>query len=111
MGPKYNLGDTLSQEGVDVGTTNFSIIENDDFGNLNITPRDYSSNGDFVMLVANTNADDLYETLAQYVSTPLVFIGCELYASMILYGYYTDFNLVMDSPDYSHLSLSVESLT
>jgi hypothetical protein len=111
MGLKYNLGDTLSQEGVDVGTTDFSIIENDAFGNLNVTPRDYSSSGDFVVLVTNTNADDLYETLAQYVSTPLVYIGYASYASMILYGYYEDFSIKMDSRLYAHLSMNIQGLT
>ena len=110
FGLKYNIGKTLVQAGANVGITDYSIFEEDTFGNYTVTARDYSSKGDFQLLLQNTIVDALFELLASYRATPLVFVGYSAYASMILFGYYRNFLITMNSPTTSNMEISIEGL-
>jgi hypothetical protein len=56
--------------------------------------------------------DDVVTTLAAYRSTPIVWIGADnIYTSLIVYGFYKDFDVDIAYPTVSYCSLTIEGLT
>lgn len=109
VGNKYNLGTTRPEPSV--GITDYSIKEADTFGNYFITQRAYSSRNDVSTLIDNTYVDAIFTFLAENRATPLAWIASELYSTLILYGFYKDFEIRMFSPHFSSLETSIEGLT
>jgi hypothetical protein len=94
-----------------VGIIDYSIKEADTFGYYLVTERAYSSRASSTVFLQNKDVDGIYNVLAVYRATPLVWVGHSSYSSMILYGYYKDFTFILHSPGWSDLNLSIEGLT
>ena len=53
----------------------------------------------------------MYALLADYRATPLVWIGSEnAYQSLIVFGYYKDFEIDIAFPTVSYCTLSIEGM-
>jgi len=109
IGKKSYLGVTLY--GPDIGITDYSIKSADENGNYSIEERAYSRRISCSLQIANTSVDEVYRLLSLYRATPLVWIVISSYASMIAYGFYKDFSIVMPGPKRSDCSIDIESLT
>jgi hypothetical protein len=110
VGTYYDLGGT--QYGASAGIVDYSLKATDGFGNTSVTKRNYAKRMNTNLMIANDIVDDVFNTLATYRSTPLVWIGAEsFYTSLIVYGFYKDFDINIAYPDYSSCSLTIEGLT
>jgi hypothetical protein len=109
VGVKTFIGDL--QYSPSIGIKDWSTKEVDVYGHYTITPRTYSKWLKASLTVLMTALDALVLNLAAYRSTPLVWVASETYSSLILYGYYTDFSIVLPYPAYCICSLEIESLT
>lgn len=105
-----DLGDT--QYGASVGIDDYSRKERDEFGNTVITERAYSKRGSFTMMTALGAFNRIYRTLAALRATPCVYIGTEAigYEPLLIYGFFTSFNIDISYPDYHLCSLDIEGL-
>jgi len=95
-----------------IGIIDYSRKTDDDFGRTTIIKRAYKKtmNAD-VHLPADT-VDNVARILAQYRSTPLVWVGAgSSYTSMIIYGFYKDWSIQIEGPTVSKLQLQVEGLS
>lgn len=95
-----------------VGIVDYSRKEVDDFGNFTVVRRKYSKRMSAQLVVDHADVDNTARVLAQYRSTPLVWVGADnLYASLIVYGFVKDWDVVIDNFDHSLCNLQIEGLT
>ena len=108
VGPKESLGSTQYNPAISI--IDYSIKEVDTFGNYSVLERAYSKRLTCQTTILNTDLDETYNTLANYRARPVVWVGSEDYASMIVYGFYKDFSIEISYPTVSICSLEVEGL-
>ena len=109
LGLSREIGGT--QYGAQTGIQDYSIKQKDAFGNYSILERAYNKRASFQIMVANSMIDELQTILAGFRATPVVYVGTDLYASTMVYGFYKDFSVVISYPTVSILSIELEGLT
>lgn len=97
--------------GASVGIQDYSRKEKDDFGNYVLVQRSYNKRANFSMAVLNTQIDALQDLLVSLRTTPCVWIGDNNYASTVIYGFYKDFDVVINYHTVSDCNLQLEGLT
>jgi hypothetical protein len=111
LGNVLNLGCT--NFGADVGIKDYSMKEVDDFGNYSILQRAFSKTGAFDLTISSFELEYIYNTLATYRSTPVLWLptDAEFYSSTtMIYGFYKDFNITIQYFNSCSCSLEVEGL-
>lgn len=110
IGSFYDIGDT--QYGASAGIVDYSVKTTDTFGNTTVVKRNYAKRMNSNLMINNAIVDDVVNLLGSYRATPLVWVGAESnYTSLIVYGFYKDFDVNIAYPDYSSCSLTIEGLT
>jgi hypothetical protein len=110
VGLYAELGDTQYQP--TIGIIDYSRKDTNVFGNTTVIKRAYSKRMNAKVAVMKNDIDNVSRLLAQYRSTPLVWVGAgNLYTSMIIYGFYKDWEISIDNYSFGNLSLQVEGLT
>lgn len=109
LGQQIELG--MTGFGAQIGIINYSRKETDQFGNFIIVPRRFASKGNFDVLIDTGRNAFVKRRLTEIKDIPVVFIGDENRAETIIYGYYKDFNIVIDGPVKSMCNLDIEGLT
>ena len=109
VGLYANLGTT--QYSPSIGITDWSRKENDAFGNPIIVKRKYSKRMSANVDVISAQVDSVARVLAQYRSTPVVWVGAgSIYTSMVIFGFYKDWDMTIDNYSQAALSLQVEGM-
>lgn len=110
-GTVYKIGGT--QYGASVGIKDYSVKNTDDFGNTTFVQRAFSKRMDAEIYVDSERLNFNYKLLSELRAIPSVWIGSEdvQYKSLIVFGYYRDFNVTIRYPTYSLCSLQIEGLT
>jgi hypothetical protein len=109
IGQQRDLGETLFNPAV--GIHDYSVKEQDDFGNFSITERAYSKRGSFELWVDRGFQDELVRLLTAYRATPIVYVGLSDLGSTVIYGFFKDFTVVLRYPRVSFCSIDIEGLT
>lgn len=109
IGASKNIGEGI-ELGASVGIVDYSVKVKDDFGNYQIVQRNFSKRTKFAIPVLNTQIDALQRLLIQLRTTPCVWIGDPNYESTIVYGYYKDFDIVINAHIISDCNLEIEGL-
>jgi hypothetical protein len=109
LGNAYTLG--TFRPGPSVGITDYSVKEQDEFGAYTIVPRSFSKKMTCGVQIAVASVDAVFNKLAAYRTTPLVWIGSATYSSLIVFGFYKDFSIVFSSNRICDCSLEIEGLT
>ena len=109
LGLQSNLGET--QYGPSIGIHDYSIKEVDAFGVWKVTQRGFSKKMSCDVLIPSDSIADAERLLASYRTTLLVWIGSEIYSSLIIYGYYRDHSIIISYPTFGILSIEVEGMT
>jgi len=109
LGTVEDMGGT--EYGATVSIRDYSVKTQDDFGFFSITPRAYSKRGQFKLQVEAAEVDDLAALLAEYRSTPVVYVGTDDYASTIVYGFFKNFDIDIAYANLSYCSIEIEGLT
>jgi hypothetical protein len=106
IGKVKKLG--ITQFGTSVGILDYSRKETDDFGNNIIVQRNYAQTVNYQAEVQSNRVRDVQRTLAAIRTSPVVWIGSEDYPSTIVYGWYKDFSIVINTACISQCNLEVE---
>jgi hypothetical protein len=109
LGQFRELGDT--QYGMSLGITDYSVKQQDDFGNYTILERAYRRRAELTLWVQNGFVDQLHTTLASFRAEPTVYIGADEFGASIIYGFYKDFDINVSFPTHSICNLQLEGLT
>lgn len=102
------------QYGANVGVTNYSVKELDDFGNYQILERPTSKRGAYELWIPSEQVEFVMNLLPDYETTPAVWIPTEapvLSSALIIYGFVKDWNISVDHLEVSICSLEIEGLT
>ena len=109
MGSQMRIGD--ADYGTGIGIVDYSRKERDSFGNAVVVQRNFTRRADYRVTVETSFVGTLQNTLSRLRTIPLTWIGSIHYPSTVVYGYFRDFNIVLDNPTTSQLSIDVEGLT
>lgn len=109
IGFYVQLGDTLY--GAKTGISNYSRKDVDEFGNYYIVSRKFSKTLSADIIVEDSRVGYVQKVLTDYKDTPVLWIGNENYDGTIIYGFYSDFSIVMQGWNSSFCSLEIEGLT
>ena len=104
------LGST--QYDATLGIIDYSIKDVDAFGNIVVTPRTYSKRMNTDLFVENSTVDNVAKILSTYRTTPLVWVATDnQFSSLVVYGFYRDWEITIKGPTRSTLRLDIEGLT
>lgn len=109
VGTKTTLG--TMRYSPSIGITDYSTKEVDAYGKYTIVERSYAKRMSCSLIILNTAVDEVIRLLYLYRATPLVWVGDATYNSLIVYGYYKDFQVVFARPLSCDCSLEIEGLT
>lgn len=99
-----------TQYGMQVGIIDFSVKQRDSFGNTTVVERGFSRRTDINVWVENTFVDEIVNILSELRATPAVYEGSNQFGSSLVYGFYRDFDVVVEMPSNSLLDITIEGL-
>jgi hypothetical protein len=97
--------------GARLGIQDYSRKERNAFGDVQLVQRAYALRNSLSMLVDNAELDNTARLLAELRSTPCLWIASSLYESLVIFGFYNNFEMLISYPHYSECSLDIEGLT
>lgn len=99
------------QMGARVGIQDYSRKEANAYGDYTIVQRAFSKRASIEMWVPRAQVDSVQNALAALRATPAVWIANDYYKSLVVYGFYKDFDITIAYHDYSVLTATIEGLT
>lgn len=102
------IGET--QHGSGLGIIDYSRRSVDQFGSANFTRRGYSKRVTARVTLLTTDVDRVADILSAVRSVPVVWIPTEAYSSMLILGYYKDWEIEVTSYELSTLTITIESV-
>lgn len=109
-GQSMYLGDT--QASPKLGINDYSLKEDDKFGDYTIVERSFSRRLSVNLILENTIVDEVFRVLAQYRATPMLWQADNgRFSSLIVYGFYKSFEIDLAHFTHSYCSLDIEGLT
>ena len=112
VGTTVTLG--FTQYDPQVSIIDYSKKATDTFGNYTVLERAFSKRVDIQVIVENGAINNISKILAELRATPVVWVATDnkTYASsLVVYGYYKDFSMVIPHPIWAEMNLQVEGLT
>ncbi len=109
LGPPTSIGETFY--GAEIGIQDFSVKQQDDFGNYSIVERAFRKTAIFTVGIDAVRVDTLQALLATLRSIPVIYIGSDGYTSTVIYGFYKDFKIQIAYVNKSICTLEIEGLT
>jgi hypothetical protein len=109
LGQGITVGDTLF--GASVGIQDFSVKQQNEFGDYFIVKRAFRKIGSFPVRVKAQRVDMLQNLLARRRSTPTLYVGTGEYASTTILGFFKEVSTTLNYPTESDLSIEIEGLT
>lgn len=97
--------------GARAGIQDYSKKDVDAFGNYTIVPRAFAKRTSLKLVTDNAQIDELHAMLADYRTTPAVWVGVDDYACTWVFGFYKDFAVEIAQLQKSYLTLEIEGLT
>jgi hypothetical protein len=110
FGTFYFLGD--AEYGANVGITDYSRKDTDDFGVTTFVQRAYSKRMSARLMLDTAQINRIQRILADIRATPSLWIGADGddYLPTLMYGYYRDFSIDIAYQNKSFCSLEIEGL-
>jgi hypothetical protein len=97
--------------GTSIGIQDYSRKERDQFGNTIIVERRFAKRAEYDVTVETSQVFAVQNALAQVRAMPVVYIGDENRASTLVFGFFRDFRIILDTPSISSCTIEVEGLT
>lgn len=109
VGASADLG--LTQYGARAGIIDYSRKVTDEFGRTSLLQRAFSNRMDLEVFVEGSQTDAVKRLLTQFRATACLWIGADEYSSLVVYGFYRDFEVQIVYATASFCTLSIEGLT
>ena len=111
-GRAMDIGKT--QYGVSMGMVDYSYRSEDkDTGVVTIEPGYYAKQNSMTVAIGNVFVDHVYKTVVGLRGTPTAWIGnneSTEYESLIVYGFFSDFDVILSGPTKSYASIEIKGL-
>lgn len=111
VGRRQTVGET--KYGAEVGITDYSKKETDEFGVTSFVKRSYAKNASVSLFTSPNRADKIATMLYDVRSTPILIQGSNVdtsYAAMTIYGWIEDWRMVYEGPNEQEISVEVQGL-
>lgn len=108
LGQAVTLGQT--QYGASIGIQDYSAKQTNDFGQTLIVERAFAKRASFDIWLDSNDVSAVQKALAGVRATPAVYIGSEELEETIVFGFYRDFDIVLQSLNHSLCTIEVEGL-
>lgn len=111
VGNVNEIGST--QYGVSFGIRDYSLKQEDDFGNTIFVVRNFARRVEPTVFIENGQLRKIDKLLTDIRAKPTVFIPTEIdgYEPLITFGYLKDWNIEIPYPNHSLLRLEIQGLT
>jgi hypothetical protein len=109
VGINADLG--MRKHGTGLSISDYSTKAADEYGSYTIAERSYAKRLTVSLHVDNLYLDEVYRILALYRATAVVWVASEDYAAMIVFGFYKNFEIVVQYDTWSDCSIEIEGLT
>lgn len=111
IGNVFEIGDT--QYGVNFGIKDYSVKEEDNFGNILFVERNYARRVEPQVMISNNDLRKIDRLLTSVRAKPTVFIPTEEegYDALITYGFLADWSIEIPYPTNSLLRMDIKGLT
>jgi hypothetical protein len=93
-----------------LGINDYSKKDVDEFGNATFVQRSFSKRMGVKLVFNNSEIDRIHSVLSAVRATPVVWIGSEKYSSMLIYGFYRDFEVDVAYVNLSYCTLNIEGM-
>jgi len=110
MGYPYTIGLGVEYS-ASVGIKSYSTDTTDVWGNTYLVKRNFAKKASLPILLPNEELDATFDLLASLSGTACLYIGSDTYACMQVFGWFTDFDIVIPYPNVSRCALSIKGLT
>lgn len=100
-----------AEYGASVGIQDYSVINQDAFGNYSIVPRTFSKKASFTIPILATTLDKVFELLTRLRATPALYMGSSGKTATVIYGFPSDWSIVYSQPTYCVLQIELKGLT
>lgn len=97
--------------GARVGIQDYSRKETNDFGDTILVRRAFAKRATVDLFLQNDEVDSLQNTLTDIRAYPVLWILSQEFESTTLFGFYKNFDILINYPDHSDCSLEIEGLT
>lgn len=97
--------------GARVGIQDYSRKETNDFGDTILVQRAFAKRASFDMLVDKAEVDSLQSFLSSVRATVCLWIGSSEYEATTVYGFYKNFDILINYPEHADCELEIEGLT
>lgn len=112
LGQLFYIGSSVS--GTEIGITDYSIKDQDAFGNYIVTQRAFTDTPSFEAMIRTDRAASIKQMLADRRALPTVFMAEDTtdWSATLVYGYFTNLQIDMAPGDwtFSRLTMDVEGL-
>lgn len=110
LGRSIVIGDT--QYGANLGIVDYSTKDADTFGNYTVVQRGSSKRMSLSVRIDSESLDYVAALLTKYRAIPAMWLGTgDLYNSMLMFGYYRNFDIVIPGFKTSLCNIDIEGLT
>jgi hypothetical protein len=99
------------QYGARLGIQDYSRKERNTFGDVQLVQRAYALRNSLSMMIDNEELDNTARLLAELRSTPCIWIASDRYESLVIFGFYSSFEILISYPQYSQCTLDIEGMT
>lgn len=97
--------------GARLGIQDYSRKERNSFGDVRLVQRAYARRNNLSLLINNSDLDNTVRHLTTLRATPCLWIASDRYESMVVFGFYNNFEVLIAYADYAELSIDIEGMT
>jgi hypothetical protein len=97
--------------GARVGIQDYSRKETNEFGDVVLVQRAFAKRANFDLFIDKPEVDTLQNYLSAIRATPVLWIGSTEYESTTLFGFYKNFEILINYPEHADCELEIEGLT
>lgn len=109
-GQPFQIGNSV-RYGAKVGIKDFSRKEENIFGDYVLDQRAFSDRANFSIDVPKNEVDSTKRFLTKLRATPSLYIGAQEYESTVIFGFYRDFDIMIDRASVSECAIEIEGMT
>lgn len=102
MGMKY---------GARVGIQDYSRKETNEFGDPVFVERAFAKRASFDVMLENAEIDALQSYLTSIRAKPVLWVASNEYSATVIYGFYKNFDILLNYVNHADCSLEIEGLT
>jgi hypothetical protein len=97
--------------GARVGIQDYSRKETNNFGDTILVQRAFAKRANFNLFIDAAEVDVLQNALTEIRATPCLWIGSSSFESTTVFGFYKNFDILINYPEFADCELEIEGLT